>query len=120
VLDADTQRYVTDSLPKVRLRSLARAHGTSTPAANPLLLGASQSARLVSEEGELFPAALLGQLPNLHYLAVLSGGRVVKGRLPFLTPESGPLRSVPDRAGAAQAGGPPASPGARTRTAAST
>jgi conjugal transfer pilus assembly protein TraD len=36
------------------------------------------------EEGDLFPPALLGQLPNLHYLAVLAGGRIVKGRLPIL------------------------------------
>jgi conjugal transfer pilus assembly protein TraD len=34
--------------------------------------------------GDLFPPALLGQLPNLHYLAVLAGGRIVKGCLPIL------------------------------------
>jgi conjugal transfer pilus assembly protein TraD len=26
----------------------------------------------------------LGQLPDLHYIAKLSGGRIVKGRLPVL------------------------------------
>lgn len=110
VLDADTQRYVTDSLPKVRLRSVVHTHGTSTPAANPLLLGASAAARLVSEEGELFPAALLGQLPNLHYLAVLSGGRVVKGRLPFLEsePQSGSAPG-PERRATGPAPGHPGS-----------
>jgi hypothetical protein len=27
----------------------------------------------------------LGQLPNLEYIAKLSGGRVIKGRIPILT-----------------------------------
>jgi conjugal transfer pilus assembly protein TraD len=117
VLDADTQRYVTDSLPKVRLRSVVRTVGSSTPAANPILLGGSTAARLVSEEGELFPAALLGQLPNLHYLAVLSGGRVVKGRLPFLEsqppqPESAssPVRAAEGSAEGASGSGPRSAP----------
>jgi conjugal transfer pilus assembly protein TraD len=32
----------------------------------------------------LFAPQLLGQLPDLHYIAKLSGGRIVKGRLPIL------------------------------------
>jgi conjugal transfer pilus assembly protein TraD len=84
LLDAETQQYVTDSLPKVRLRSVTRAQGSSTSAANPLLYSGSVREQLAEEEGELFPPALLGQLPNLHYLARLAGGRVVKGRLPIL------------------------------------
>jgi conjugal transfer pilus assembly protein TraD len=84
LLDAETQQYVTDSLPKVRLRSVTRAQGSSTSATNPLLYSGSVREQLAEEEGELFPPALLGQLPNLHYLARLAGGRVVKGRLPIL------------------------------------
>jgi len=30
-----------------------------------------------------------GQLPNLHYLAVFAGGRIVKGRLPILGTSKG-------------------------------
>ncbi|MNR60624.1 hypothetical protein D3C85_1821520 [compost metagenome] len=41
--------------------------------------------RLMDEEGELFPAQLLGQLPNLEFLAILAGGRVEKGKIPVLT-----------------------------------
>jgi len=40
--------------------------------------------RLMEEEVELFAPARLGQLPNFEYVAKLSGGRVVKGRLPIL------------------------------------
>ena len=33
-------------------------------------------------ETDLFPQHLLGQLPNFHYVASISGGRIIKGRLP--------------------------------------
>jgi conjugal transfer pilus assembly protein TraD len=84
VLDAETQQYVTDSLPKTRLRSVMLTQGSTTSSHNPLLYTGNVGERLGEEEGDLFPAALLGQLPNLHYLARLAGGRVVKGRLPIL------------------------------------
>jgi conjugal transfer pilus assembly protein TraD len=84
VLDAATQQYVTDSLPKTRLKSLLLTQGSTTHSQNPLLYTGNVGERLGEEEGDLFPPALLGQLPNLHYLAVLAGGRIVKGRLPIL------------------------------------
>jgi conjugal transfer pilus assembly protein TraD len=87
VLDAETQQYVTDSLPKTRLKSVLRTQASTTHAGNPLLYTGSVGERLGEEEGDLFPPALLGQLPNLHYLAILAGGRVVKGRLPILKVE---------------------------------
>jgi len=89
VLDAETQQYVTDSLPKTRLKSVLRTQGSTTHSQNPLLYTGNVGERLGEEEGDLFPPALLGQLPNLHYLAILAGGRIVKGRLPILgTPKA--------------------------------
>jgi conjugal transfer pilus assembly protein TraD len=61
-----------------------RTQGSSTNSEHPLRYTGSVGERLGEEEGELFPPALLGQLPNFHYLAILAGGRVVKGRLPIL------------------------------------
>ena len=75
---------MTDSLPKARLRSVMLTQGSTTSSHNPLLYTGNVGERLGEEEGDLFPSALLGQLPNLHYLARLAGGRVVKGRLPIL------------------------------------
>jgi conjugal transfer pilus assembly protein TraD len=37
VLDAETQQYVTDSLPKTRLRSVMLTQGSTTSSHNPLL-----------------------------------------------------------------------------------
>jgi conjugal transfer pilus assembly protein TraD len=84
VLDAETQQYVTDSLPKTRLTSVLPSHGSTTHSEHPLRFTGNVAERLGEEEGVHFPPALLGQLPNFHYLANFAGGRVVKGRLPIL------------------------------------
>jgi len=61
-----------------------RTQASTTHAGNPLLYTGSVGERLGEEEVDLFSPALLGQLPNLHYLAILAGGRIDKGRLPIL------------------------------------
>ena len=38
----------------------------------------------MEEEGERFPTALLGELPDLEYLAIFAGGDIRKGRIPIL------------------------------------
>lgn len=91
VLDAETQEYVAESLPKARVVSILRAHGSTTDSTNPVLYTGNTGERLVEEEVELFAPALLGQLPNFEYVAKLSGGRIVKGRLPILGEPRAPL-----------------------------
>jgi conjugal transfer pilus assembly protein TraD len=83
-LDDVTQKYVTDSLPKTRIKTIMRTHGSTTHSANPWLYTGNIGERLIEEEVDLFPPALLGELPNLEYIAKVSGGRVLKGRLPIL------------------------------------
>ena len=90
VLDSETQEYVTNSLPKARLKTLTRTQGTSTQT-SPLTHAGNVGEQLKEEVSELFQPALLGLLPNLHYIARLAGGRIVKGRLPILgTPKGAP------------------------------
>lgn len=84
VMDAETQTYITDNLPKTRLKYIMRTQGVSTHSANPAVFSGNIGERLMEEEGDLFAPQLLGQLPDLHYIAKLSGGRIVKGRLPIL------------------------------------
>ncbi|MBK1717294.1 conjugative transfer system coupling protein TraD [Thiocystis violacea] len=83
VLDGETQEYVTASLPKARLKTLTRTQGTSTQQ-DLLSHSGNVGEQLKEEVSELFQPALLGMLPNLHYIARLAGGRIVKGRLPIL------------------------------------
>lgn len=84
VLDSETQKYITDNLPLTRLRYIMRTQGVATQPNNPALYSGNLGERLMEEQGELFAPQLLGQLPDLHYIAKLSGGRIVKGRIPIL------------------------------------
>src|SRR5574344_797253 len=43
---------------------------------------------LKEEEADMFPSAQLGALPNLEYIAQISGGKIFKGRLPILKGET--------------------------------
>lgn len=85
VLDNETQLYITESLPKTRLKYVMRTQGQNTDSNQPIMHGGNQGERLMEEEADLFPAPLLGMLPNLEYIAKISGGRIIKGRLPILT-----------------------------------
>ncbi len=82
--DPDTQKMVTDALPKTRIRYITRSQGATSSASNPFLFTGNQGERLAEEEADLFPPQLLGNLPNFEYVATLSGGRLQKGRIPIL------------------------------------
>jgi len=83
VLDSDTQEFITKKMPMTRLKYVMRTQGNNAGEGG-VLTGGNQGERLMEEEGELFPSALLGELPDLEYLAIFAGGDVRKGRLPIL------------------------------------
>lgn len=85
VVDTETQEYIAESLPKTRLKYVMRTQGQNTDSNQPILHGGNQGERLMEEEADLFPSQLLGMLPNLEYIAKISGGKIIKGRLPILT-----------------------------------
>jgi len=75
---------VTRNLPTFRRKSIMRTLGNATLGPEPAQFSGNLGERLIEEDAELFPPALLGQLPDLHYLAKLAGGRIIKGRIPLL------------------------------------
>lgn len=85
VVDPETQEYVAENLPKTRVKYVMRGQGQSTDSNQPVMHGGNQAERLMEEEMDLFPPQLLGMLPNLEFIAKISGGKIVKGRLPILT-----------------------------------
>jgi len=85
VTDTETQTYFTDNLPKTRLRYVMKTQGMSSHSNDPVLYGGNQGERLMEEEADIFSPQWLSMLPNLEYVAKVSGGRLVKGRLPILT-----------------------------------
>ncbi|WP_252180385.1 conjugative transfer system coupling protein TraD [Endozoicomonas sp. 4G] len=80
----DTQKFITDKLPPVRYRYFIRNQGISTDANRPMEFTGNLSEQQLEETGDLFPPQLLGELPNLEYVARLGGGRLLKGRIPIL------------------------------------
>ena len=84
VQDAETQRYVTQNLPTFRRKTILRTLGNATLGPEPHLFTGNLGERLIEEDADLVPSALLGQLADLHYLGKLAGGRVIKGRIPLL------------------------------------
>jgi len=84
VLDTETQEYITSNLPKTRVKYVMRTQGQNTHGDEPIMHGGNQGERLMEEESDLLPPQLLGMLPNLEFFATISGGRLIKGRLPIL------------------------------------
>lgn len=87
VRDVETQEYITKGLPPTRVKYVMRTQGQNTDGNEPVMHGGNQGERLMEEESELFPTQLLGMLPNLEFIANISGGHLVKGRLPIITGE---------------------------------
>ncbi|MHB0926845.1 MAG: conjugative transfer system coupling protein TraD [Gallionellaceae bacterium] len=87
VIDAETQQYIADSIPKIKAQSLSIRYGHGVDAKIQDEYQSSYQESMLAEEVELFPAAMLGNLPPLHFLARMSGGRIIKGRLPILKAE---------------------------------
>lgn len=84
VLDSETQKFFAEGIPLTRVKYVMRTQGQNTDSNEPILHGGNQGERLMEEEMEMVPPALLGMLPNLEFFAKISGGRVLKGRLPIL------------------------------------
>lgn len=85
VTDTETQKFIAEKWSKTRVKYVMRTQGQNTHGDEPILHGGNQGERLMEEEADVFSPPLLGELPNLEYVATISGGRIVKGRLPILT-----------------------------------
>lgn len=84
ITDQDTQKYIAEKIPPTYYKYVMRTQGNSTKD-DPHMHSLNVGERLMDEEGELFPAQLFGQLPDLEFLAILAGGQIQKGRIPVLT-----------------------------------
>lgn len=83
-LDPETQKFIISRMSKKKIKDVQRDQGVNTHVHAPILSGNSQRESMKLTEVDLFPTPALGKLPALEYVAVLSGGYVFKGRLPFL------------------------------------
>ncbi|WP_305831207.1 conjugative transfer system coupling protein TraD [Photobacterium leiognathi] len=83
--DTATQERVCAKVPETRVRYVMRTASYNASDADVDGLGAGVGERLMEEPVPMFPMELMGQLPDLEYVASLAGGKLIKGRLPILT-----------------------------------
>ena len=83
-IESETQEFLTQKMPKTRVHHVEHGQNSSINAERPHEHGGALTERLVVEEVPLFPPELFGCLPGLEYIAILSGGTVLKGRIPLL------------------------------------
>lgn len=84
VLDAETQQYIADGIPKIKIDAMAVAYGHAVDPDIHHDYSAAYREQATKEEADLIPPAILSELPPLHFFGRLSGGRTIKGRLPIL------------------------------------
>lgn len=85
-IEEETQKYITANFGKTSIVSVSTSQ--SSAASTDGVAGhfhGGYSERLSQTEVEIFPPDMMGRLPNLHYMANVSGGRIIKGRLELLT-----------------------------------
>lgn len=84
--DRKTQDFIIETFGKSYVYSMQRAHGTnSSTEKNITHFGGTISEKISESLEEIFPPDLLGRLPNWQFMASVSGGRLIKGRVPILT-----------------------------------
>ena len=89
VMDTKTQQYMADSFGETTIKSTGAATGSSMRTEEPgLEFGGSVTNSVTEQAAEIFPGYLLGKLPDLHYVAAISGGKIFKGRLPKILHEN--------------------------------
>jgi len=82
--DADTQKYIIEEFGKTIVHSIGSniAVGDSEDMTS---FGDGRLGKSMSEKlEEKIPQDLIGRLPNFNYIANISGGRLVQGKLPIL------------------------------------
>lgn len=84
--DIKTQEYMIERIGKTYIGQMQFSIGTSgSSTAAATQFQSNEGARFAEELIELVPPDVFGQLPNMHYFGVFSGGRLIKARFPIFT-----------------------------------
>jgi conjugal transfer pilus assembly protein TraD len=85
--DRPTQDFIVETFGRTAIHSVELSIGSQARAGWPVFSG-SLSRRLRETREETIPPDILGKLPNLQYFALVSGGRLLKGRVPILAADA--------------------------------
>ena len=84
IIDAETQKYIAEALPKTSVKTMDLAYRSTAGSEDPLDFKGTYQESLKEKDMELFPPALLGIIPDLHYFGRFADGTTWKGKLPIL------------------------------------
>jgi conjugal transfer pilus assembly protein TraD len=82
--DKMTQEYAVETFGESVVSSVLVSHSSGVSSEAPVNLSGGFGARNSETLEATVPADVLGRLPNFHYFGQMSGGRIVKGRIPIL------------------------------------
>ena len=86
IKDRVTQDFVTETFGQTYVYTQQKIHGTSSSTEQNIThFTGSVQERVTEALEDVLPTDILGQLPNWQYIAAVSGGRLIKGRLPIIT-----------------------------------
>jgi conjugal transfer pilus assembly protein TraD len=88
IKDRVTQDFVTETFGQTYVYTQQKIHATSSSTENAIThFTGSVQERVTEALEDVLPPEVLGQLPNWQYIAMVSGGRLIKGRLPIISHE---------------------------------
>lgn len=84
--DRTTQDFIVETFGETDIQVVSRGMSSGVRPGDDLEVtkNTNITKNIQEQTVELFPPAMLGMLPNLEYIAFVSGGRLIKGRLPKL------------------------------------
>ena len=88
VIDQSTKEFVSERVGPTTIRTIQSSIGTNAMSSDKDVsnfTGSYGDRSTDDPEGELFPMALLDDIPDLEFIGVISAGRVVKFQVPLLT-----------------------------------
>ncbi|KZC41129.1 hypothetical protein RHOFW510R12_00695 [Rhodanobacter sp. FW510-R12] len=89
-IDGGTQEYIAETFPQTMVRHIEYSQATDAKSDTPGAFGYKLTEAMKETEVPIVSAELLGCLPNLEFFAQVSGGRLLKGRIPILNDELAP------------------------------
>lgn len=86
VIDEQTKEYVSERMGPASIRTAQVSQNTSTMGSgdNPMLYNGTYGTRTTDTDGPLVDPKIMDRLPDLEFIANISAGRIIKGRIPIL------------------------------------
>jgi conjugal transfer pilus assembly protein TraD len=89
ITDPATQLFMADMMGEIPIKTASYTIRTGNSGNNGDVTDYSggYSESLGEEEKSIFAPQRFGELPNLEYIGVIAGGKIIKGRLPLILPK---------------------------------